>query len=154
MDLPVGNGLVTQIDSEDYARLVQRRWYVSAHGYVVRSIKRSPFSERIHRVILNAPRGVDVDHVNGNKLDNRKSNLRLCTVSQNLGNTSPDRKNNRSGFKGVSWCSRAEKWRAAIRKTGRQIHIGLFDDPVRAAAAYNVAAIRVFGDFARLNRMD
>lgn len=90
----------------------------------------------------------DIDHVNGLKDDNRLTNLRLATRSQNNGNARR-RKDNTSGYKGVSFHPQTEKWRAAIHIKGRKHHIGLFQTPEEAHQAYINQAKQVFGEFAK-----
>ena len=80
----------------------------------------------MHRVIINAPKDMQVDHINGNRLDNRRCNLRLATDGQNMGNSKIPR-HNTSGFKGVSWDKRREQWEAYISKKDKKIHLGRFD---------------------------
>ena len=96
---------------------------------------------------MNAPKGMSVDHINGNKLDNRKSNLRICTHAENLRNLKKA-KNNTSGFKGVSWYSKSKKWRAVITFGGKYHHLGLFVKKQDAIDAYNQKAKEYFGQFA------
>lgn len=91
---------------------------------------------------------MDIDHINGNPLDNRIANLREATESEN-GANSKLYTNNTSGIKGVTWIARERKWRAAIQCRGRTICIGTFSDKERAAAAYREKAKILFGDFAR-----
>ena len=99
---------------------------------------------------MNAPDGMEVDHINGNGLDNRKANLRLCTRAQNQMN-SIKRTGKSSIFKGVSWHKNAWKWRANIKINQKDIHIGYFDTELEAAEAYDIEAIRLFGSFAKTN---
>jgi len=94
------------------------------------------------------PKG-GIDHVNGRKYDNRLVNLREATRQQNAAN-SKKRKHNTSGFKGVYWIERTRRWRASIHKDRKHIHIGYFDKPEEAHAAYCKAAQRHFGKFARI----
>jgi hypothetical protein len=89
-----------------------------------------------------------IDHINGDPTDNRWKNLRPATPSQNLGN-SRHRRNNTSGFKGVYWHRPTGEWRARIMINRRNIHLGLFDTPEAAHAAYLTAAQKHFGEFAR-----
>jgi hypothetical protein len=106
----------------------------------------------MHRIILKAPKDAHVDHINGDGLDNRKWNLRLCTRSQNLCNSSIKR-NNTSGYKGVrldKWIG-YKKWRAYIWTNGRQKYIGNFSCKNEAAKAYNETATKYYGEFAKLN---
>lgn len=107
---------------------------------------------RLHRVIMDAPDGIDVDHKNGNGLDNRRENLRLATRSQNKANVGLPL-TNISGRKGVSWHRATGKWRAQIWFGERHIHLGLFTDLDEAARAYDRAAIECYGEFALTNEM-
>lgn len=94
--------------------------------------------------------GFWVDHINGDTLDNRRSNLRLCTVSGNNHNRMKS-KNNTSGYKGVSWLKQNQKWRAYIKVNSKDKHLGCYLDKEDAARAYDKAAKEYFGEFARLN---
>jgi AP2 domain-containing protein/HNH endonuclease len=104
----------------------------------------------LHRLIMNAPADKEVDHINGDTLDNRRCNLRICSHKENLRNQKLP-KNSKSGYKGVTWYKRIKKWRSHIRLNKKQIHLGYFDDIKLAANAYNEAAIKYFGEFAKLN---
>lgn len=103
----------------------------------------------MHRLILDVPKGAEVDHINGNGLDNRRRNLRICTRSENQWNRrlAP---NNTSGFKGVYRFQ--GKWRAQIQSFGKKIHIGLYETRIEAARAYDEVAIKCHGDFAATNK--
>jgi hypothetical protein len=100
----------------------------------------------MHRLIMNAPIGYDVDHINHNGLDNRRCNLRVCTRTQNQANSKPRKKS--SKYKGVSWSNSENKWRAFIRINGKGKTIGRFDSELDAAEAYNNEAKKCFGEFA------
>lgn len=103
--------------------------------------------EYLHRLLLGAPRGVAVDHIDGNGLNNLRDNLRLCSLSENNGN-SQRRSDNTSGFKGVSWHRGRGKWQASISLAGRDKYLGLFDTQGAAHEAYKAAATKMFGEFA------
>jgi hypothetical protein len=107
----------------------------------------------MHRVITNAQTGMSVDHINGNKLDNRRANLRLCNSSENSRNRSLASINT-SGYKGVTWHKQTQKWQAQIEVNGRNIHLGLHQSVILAAIAYNNAALKYFGEFAKLNAIE
>jgi hypothetical protein len=135
------------IDPEDEHLLTQYKWYFHSAGYVCTSR-----SLLLHRLIMKARKGQVVDHANRNKLDNRKSNLRLCTTSDNNKNRRVA-KSSKSGYKGVYWCSQNERWRASINVNSRRIHLGFYDCVKTAALAYNKAAVRYFKQFAMLNEV-
>ena len=101
-------------------------------------------------MILYPILGQLVDHENGNGLDNRRTNLRIATTSQNNRNTAL-RSTNSSGYKGVSWNNENQRWKAQIQTDGTKTFLGYFDDLLDAAQAYNDAALEQHGEFARLN---
>lgn len=147
-------GYETIVDGDDFEWLNQWSWYY-AHGYAVRTIyddKGKPYQLRMHRLIINTPDGLDTDHINGDKLDNQRHNLRPATRSQNVANTFVE-KQNKSGYKGVSWKKTNKKWCAQIRVDNVVKHIGLFDNKKDAAKAYNKAAKKYFKEFAYLNEI-
>ena len=147
------------VDDEDYDYLSQWKWYTkkgkSETWYACRNLSiaegQPNVTIRMHRVILNVPQGLEVDHINNCGLDNRRGNLRECTRSQNMRN-SRSHKNSSSRFKGVSWHKRDKVWQANITIHTGLIHIGSFDTEKDAAIAYNEKAVELFRDFARLNQ--
>jgi len=145
-------GQVAIVDEDDYERLNKLSWQVSSRGYANRRVylKGNQYSTLImHREIMQPPDDMQVDHINGNKLDNRKQNLRICTASQNSMNS-----NRQKGlYRGVTWHKRDRKWRANIGANREKIYIGQFDCPHEAAKAYNKKALELHGEFARLNVM-
>ena len=141
------------IDDEDHPKISGYNWSVSEVG--VNSYAASRPKEGtvyMHRVIIGAQKGQEVDHINGNGLDNRKANLRFCTRSQNNQNQRK-RPNLTSKYKGVSRHKNAKKWQVHIKGEHRQIWLGNFDTEQEAACVYNNAAIEIFGEFARLNKI-
>jgi hypothetical protein len=104
----------------------------------------------MHRMVVNAPKGLFVDHINHNGLDNRKANLRICTNLQNLRNKRP-KTGCTSEYKGVHWCKGRNKFRANIYLNKKAIHLGYFHDEIAAAKAYDEKARELFGEFAYLN---
>jgi hypothetical protein len=151
-EIKLTKGYVALVDDEDHKWLLQFKWYADEQGYARRNVgsglKRVVV--RMHREILQAPKGFEVDHINGNKFDNRRCNLRLATHNQNQQNCVAY-KNNTSGFKGVTWNKRDQKWCAQIRINSKRKHIGYFDDPIEAAKAYDKAAKELHDKFAQTN---
>lgn len=144
------------VDDEDYDRINKYKWqavpnrdkWYAKRSFTVGKCKR--IGVRLHRFILNAPPDKDVDHINGNTLDCRKSNLRICNESQNAQNRGKT-KSNTSGFKGVSYKKKNHKWYSQIMFDKHNYHIGYFNNPVDAAIAYDKKAIEFFGEFANIN---
>lgn len=109
--------------------------------------------ERIHRLVTEAKKGQSVDHINHDRLDNRKTNLRVCTHSENLRNMKTPA-DNTSGYKGVSLLKSRDKYAAYINVNRQRHRLGYFDTPEEAARAYNAKAIELHGDFASLNSVE
>lgn len=120
------------VDSEDFEYLNRWKWHFSAKGYACRK----PGKQTIfmHRLINQTPDGLQTDHINHNKLDNRKENLRSVTNQENHFNRPVD-SNNTSGYKGVSWDKSRSKWVASITKDDRNIHLGRFGNILDAVRA-------------------
>ena len=139
------------VDDDKYDLLSQWKWY-ELNGYAVRGVWKNKKTKliRMHRLILNTPAGFDTDHVNGDRFDNRIENLRVATRSQNIMNTII-RKDNTSGFKGVTWHKCKKKWVSHIGFKKEFIHLGYFTDKIEAAKAYDSKAKELHGEFASLN---
>lgn len=140
-------GFVTKVDDEDFEELNKHKWYY-LNGYAAR--KENKRTIRMHRQLTDAPTGVQVDHVNCDKLDNRKFNLRFCNPSENGRNRKRNR-NNSSGFKGVQWIKSRKKWTARICLNRKERNLGYFNTAEEAAQAYDIAAKLIHGEFCYLN---
>jgi len=140
------------IDTEDYEKVNDIKWAMDGHGYATHS-RRNGVSIRLHRIVLGlTSNDMNPDHIFGNLLDNRKSQLRVCTHQQNISNSKRP-KNNTSGYKGVTWDKSKNKWQAQIKYNYETIHLGRFNGITAAAEAYNAASTKFFGEFARLNHI-
>ena len=144
------NGRSFLFDIADLELISQHCWYVSANGYASTRLKETRRVAELPRMLLDAPPGINVDHINGNTLDNRRVNLRLATQADNLRNLSL-KSSNTSGYKGVSYVARRDKYRAYITLNKKAKHLGYFIEPVEAARAYDKAARFFFGEFSCLN---
>lgn len=148
----------TIVDDEDYQYLSQFKWYYNKHrGYAHFGGRHSDLFRNkalMHRVILGlndkSSSHIEVDHINRDKLDNRKSNLRLCDHSSNQSN-SKLRVNNSSGYRGVHWNKATKMWRCKITRHGKTYELGYFSDRIEAAKVYNDHSVNLFGEFAYLN---
>ncbi len=149
-EIPLTKGKVALVDDEDYDGLAQYEWqfYAPGPGYAARFEKGTCFL--MHRVIMQASEGELIGHWNGNTLDNRRANLYRAT-SSNIGAQQRIRTGGKSRFKGVTWDSSNDRWRAVIRVHGKKIHVGYFRDEEEAARAYDAAALRYFGPSAMTN---
>ena len=149
ISVPIGTEHVTLLDVTSLSLLGGRKLTLDSNGYaVVRGYGRHSRRTGLHRLIANTPVGMQTDHINGNKLDNRAANLRVCTHQQNQFNKAAQ-VNNVSGYKGVSWNKWAGKWRASIGYNKKQIHLGYFDNKLDAAAAYVSAALAYHKEYAK-----
>lgn len=152
-EIPLTQAQVALVDDEDYDELNKYKWYTvwipSSHTFYAQ--RRSGKSKvYMHRIILNAPRDMECDHVDGNGLNNQRANLRLCTRSEN-GRNSRKHSDNISGYKGASWHSASKSWLARITINNKLIHIGSYSTAEDAAHAYDMAAKELHGKFARIN---
>ena len=151
--IPLTQGKFAIVDDKDFDELSKHKWYFDK--YAIRTDYKNNRIYMMHRVIINTPKGMDTDHVNGNKLDNRRNNLRVSNRSQNVANNGL-RKNNTIGFKGVEFLKNRnfnKPWHARLTLNYRCISLGCFSTAIEAAQAYNRAALKYFGEFARLNKI-
>lgn len=153
-EIPITKGYVALIEDESYELVSQFKWHAAEDlrtVYAATRVKKDGkrVTVKMHRLIMGNPLG-KVDHINGNGLDNRISNLRVATDSQNACNRRTPT-HNKSGFKGVWWHKRYQHWQASISVNGKRKHLGVFDTKEDAARAYNEAAKQHHGEFACLN---
>lgn len=158
-EITLSKGYVAFVDDEDFDHLSQHKWSAMITGKHIKRVyayRRSDWDQQkrrwrmsifMHREIMNAPLGLDVDHQNGDTLFNLKSNLRCGTRSQNLANSR--RAVGISGYRGVALTKRGEK--APYRVMCRSKYIGTYFNKIEAAKAYDAAALKEFGEFAKLN---
>jgi len=151
------------IDDEDFNELNRYKWQVTRNGYAIRTQNKSKKKGILkktgiymHKVIMGNPMGFEVDHINGNPADNRKSNLRIIKHKQNSYNLNIY-KNNRMGYKGVHLhkqrINTSTPFTATIRVNKKLIHLGCFKSLKDAALAYNNASKQYHGEFGRLNNL-
>jgi hypothetical protein len=154
--IPLTQGRFAKVDDDDFERISKHKWCVSKNKHhrteyaMRREYGRNRRSIKMHREILNAPNVVQVDHINGDGLDNRKNNLRFCNNAQNHCNKDPQR-GGTSKYKGVSWEKRRGIWEAYICPSGKKIHLGYFHNEIDAAKAYDKKAIELYQNFAKPN---
>ena len=143
------------IVDDDVVPLIRARtWHIADRKrgiYFATSVKHPDGKShdiKLHRFIMSAPPESVVDHIDGNWLDCRRQNLRICTNAENSRNA-PRKKTNTTGFKGVSYASKRGKYRASIYINGKYKHLGYFDTPEAASSVYKEAAKKLFGEFYR-----
>lgn len=157
--IPLTKGYVAIVDDDDYDAVAQFKWTAVVTGQTIKRVyayrregwdnanRKWRSSIYLHRAILNVPKGTDVDHINSNTLDNRRSNLREASRSQNLANNR--RPIGVTGYRGVTPTKSGERAPYKVQCRGR--YVGAFYDLVEAAKAYDKAAVEEFGEFAKLN---
>ena len=155
MEVPLKHGKILLFDDRDWAAATLISWYaVEQRGrwYVLAHDPGKPSGAaklRFHRFVLDAKPGQGVDHVNGEGLDNRRANLRLCGDALNQQNTGP--RGGGSQYKCVAWSAAKRKWQVALRFGGRGHFVGYFDGEEAAARAYDAAILPLAGEYARPN---
>lgn len=147
-------GKFALVDDGDYAELSQYKWHIKNNRgtlYVQRTKSRllGKGSVLMHRQIMSAPKGQQVDHINHNGLDNRRDNLRICSNAENQHNRLSF--GGTSKYKGIYWEKRRGKWRAEIKTGESRKYLGSFLSEIDAAKEYDKAAIELYGEFAYLN---
>jgi hypothetical protein len=149
--IPLTNGSFVLVDDEDFEFLSQWKWHLSDGGYALRNnhkrlgvLHYSNKQIRMHRVINNTPEGLFTDHINRNKLDNRKCNLR--TVNKSLNSINRDKPiNNKSGYRGVYWDTWSKKWRAELKVNAKKVTLGRYSNLEDAATARMVGERKYYG---------
>lgn len=158
--LHLNGGQFALIDAADLPLVAHRRWHAQAGKYTTyarytdRDGKGGNFVVHMHRLILGLERGDrrHVDHINHNGLDNRRSNLRIASRTENMANSTKPRL--KSPYRGVAFYPAKDgggKWQARIRWRGRQLNLGLYETPEEAAREYDLIAVKLYGEFATLN---
>lgn len=154
--MPLNKGVFTIVDESDYEWLSRWKWYLAEKGYAKRSAAKSEGIGHsaffMHRIILNTPKGLMSDHINRNKLDNRRCNLRIVTHQQN-GWNSGTKCNHTSKYKGVNFHKKSGKWQARIKLNRQETYIGIYETPEAAAMAYNDFARKYHGEWAFINEI-
>lgn len=151
-------GALALVDDQDFERINQHKWHGNVQRMTNGKISRvyaqgGPNNiDMMHRLVMDLTKGdgICVDHINGNGLDNQRSNLRLCTKAQNLANRGKATKNT-SGYKGAYKSHRGKSWFASISIANKLIRLGRFNTALEAAKAYDKAAFEHWGEFAQLN---
>jgi len=148
--IKLSSGQVAKIDARDFVLVSNHTWHLDTSGYPRANLKlNGKWSlTRLHRFLIDPLPGMFVDHIDCDKLNNARSNLRVCTPAQSIANIR--KYAGRSTFKGVHWHKGAGKWMAQIKVSGRHKYLGLFDIEADAGAAYAAAAISTHGEFARI----
>lgn len=153
-------GQIALVDDEDYEWLMQWKWHIIRGRRKIYAVRKTKDKKSIfmHRAVferhgIEIPEGMEIDHRNGDGLDNEKNNLRVASRQQNQMNKNGN-KNSSSKYKGVSWNTRNKRWHSSIKIKGEKTYLGCLKDEKEAALAYNKAAIIHFGEFANLNIVD
>lgn len=148
--IPLTKGKYAIVDEDKADDVLKISWHTNTHGYAAGWLDRST-RVLMHRLIMSEnDTSMVIDHINGNRLDNRACNLRRCTVKQNSRNRSACCGSS-SKYKGVSLKGNTNKWEAGVCVDGRNIKLGIFESELEAAKAYDKAAVQYFGEFAKLN---
>ncbi len=152
--VPLTKGYEAIIDAADVYLVGKQNWHAAVNARTVYALTniRKPNGKwttmKMHRLIAATPENLDTDHIDGNGLNNRRSNLRHATTAENMRNTGAQRSNT-SGFKGVYWNKSCGKWQSSIAVNGKRHHLGLHDTAEMAFFVYGKAATDLHGEFSR-----
>ena|SRR5947208_2399006 len=151
-EIVLTRGYIAIVDDEYYDKLNKFSWY-EANGYATTNMGQGKDRHTIfmHNMVLWSPRGLEIDHINGDTLDNRRTNLRIVTHKENMRNQKI--KAHSSRYKGVHWDSAVNKWRATTKIDGKVVHIGRYLTELEAAKAYNEFVSRTDSEHYRLNTL-
>lgn len=160
-EIPLTKGrygaFVALVDDADYEWLNQHKWYAGKRRqswYAYRGTEENGHKIAMHQMILRTPKGMKTDHRNGDGLDNRRENIRICTNTENVRNQRTQQRQKSSVFKGVHWCATYKRWVSKIKVNHRRIYLGRFHNEVEAALAYDVGALKYHKEFAKFNFME
>lgn len=153
-----GLGKYVLVDKEDFDRVRQYTWWLGTKNLRPATDiwdKTTKKSKRVllSRFILNPVKGMVVDHINGDPLDNRRANLRVCSFKENQRNRTVLNKNNTSGFRGVSWDRFRNMWVAQLSFNRKHIYLGRYKDKKDARKAVKMAILKRHGDYANINNV-
>lgn len=152
-EIKLSRGMIAVVDDDDWERANKLRWYSAPSGNTFYAARRPDSGiVYLHRFIMAAPDGTQVDHIDRDGLNCKRSNLRICSHGENQHHY-PIPRNSTSGYKGVSFSKWSGRWRARIKVQGKSKYLGQFDTKEDAALAYNVAAVEFHGAFALLNNV-
>jgi hypothetical protein len=154
-EIPLTRSKIALVDDEDYPELSKFKWHAESKKYGFYACRRVNNQGKINRLsmsrfLMSPPKGLVVDHINHNTLDNCRSNLRVCSVGENCRNRKKPRTNT-SGYKGVVWQESRKSWRASLETGDKTVWLGNHGNREDAARAYDVKAKELFGAFAFLN---
>lgn len=147
-EINLTQGMIALVDDEDFSELNKYKWYPSAYTKSKTTYAYTCEGYFMHRMVMGiTDKGLVVDHIDHNGLNNQKNNLRIITQSQNMMNRSSLQTNNKSGYQGVCWDKRRNKWKSYIKINRKLINLGRFKDKEEAARAYDKKAKELFGEF-------
>ena len=150
-EINLTQGKIALVDDADYELAKTHKWCArKSRNLYYASAKISGKNVSLHAFLLASPKNSEIDHVDGNGLNNQRLNLRICSHMENMANQKQHR-DSKSPYKGISRAQHCDRWAAQLFFQGRKLYLGLFKDPIDAAKAYDAKAKELFGSFARLN---